>query len=350
MSCRPAGALGTAAILVAIGLPPMARAASAQAFVPRAGEGTVSFLFQNFHVTDHYLTTTQRDFFGPVDTNVLVVDASYGLTDRLAVDVALPFVVSKYSGDYPHPLPIAPVTLDDGRYHGTFQDVRLAVRYSVVRGRTAVTPFVGSFVPSHGYEPLAHSAPGRGLKELQVGVSVAALLDRLVPGAFVQGRYSYGFIEPVNDLSDIRLNANRSNADLEVGYFVTPGLRVFLLGSGQLTHGGIDLDVVGPDDFWPYIFGVVSTPEGAHIFRNHDRIDRFNYLNVGAGASVALSDNVDLFGSYMWTEAARNGHALSRALSLGLTVGFGRARGPDQTVTARRQGSLVRCLCQKGNS
>jgi hypothetical protein len=181
-------------------------------------------------------------------------------------------------------------------------------------------------------------------------VSVAALLDRLVPGAFVQGRYSYGFVEPVNDLSDIRLNGNRSNADLEVGYFVTPGLRVFLLGSGQLTHGGIDFIPGGPDDFWPSTMELVSTPEGAHAFRNHDRIDRFNYLNVGGGASVAFTDNVDLFGSYMWTATARNGHALSRALSLGLSVGFGRPRGPDQTVSARRQGSLVRCLCQKGNS
>ena len=350
MTCRPARAVGTAAILVALWLAPAAREASAQAFVPPAGEGTVSFLFQNMHVRDHYFTTTRRDFLGPVDTNVFMLDVSYGLTDRLAVDVALPFVMSKYSGDYPHPLPIGPVTLDNGRYHGTFQDVRLAVRYSAVRGRTTVTPFVGSFMPSHGYETLAHAAPGRGLRELQVGVSVAALLDRLVPGAFVQGRYSYGFVQPVDDLSDIRLNANRSNADLEVGYFVTPGLRVFLLGSGQLTHGGIDFPDISPDDFWQSNLELVSTPEGAHAFRNHDRIDHFNYLNVGGGASVALTDNVDLFGSYMWTAAARNGHALARAVSLGLSVGFGRARRPEQTVTARRQGSLVRCLCQKGNS
>jgi hypothetical protein len=224
------------------------------------------------------------------------------------------------------------------------------VRYGVVRGRTAVTPFVGSFIPSHGYDYLAHSAPGKGLRELQVGVSVASLLDRLVPGAFVQGRYSYGFVEPVVDLSNVRLNANRSNADLEVGYFVTPGLRVFLLGSGQLTHGGIDFAPIGPDDFWPSTFELVSTPEGAHAFRNHDRIDRYNYLNVGGGASVALTDNVDFFGSYMWTAAARNGHALARGVSLGLSVGFGRAREPDQTMTARRQGSMVRCLCQKASS
>lgn len=190
-------------------------------------------------------------------------------------------MISKYSGAYPHPVPVGPVTLDDGRHHGTFQDFRLAVRYSVVRGRTSVTPFVGSFVPSHGYEYFAHSAPGRGLKELQVGAAVAALLDGLLPGAFIQGRYSYGFVEPVYDLSDVRLNANRSAADLEVGYFVTPGLRVFLLGSGQLTHGGIDFAVVGPEDVWQSNLELVSTPEGAQAFRNHDRIDRYNYLNVG---------------------------------------------------------------------
>ena len=157
---RHAGALGTSALIVALWFPATAPDASAQAFVPRAGEGTVSFLFQNMLVRDHYLTTTRRDFFGPIDTNVLVLDIGYGVTDRLAVDVALPFVISKYSGDYPHPLPLGPVTIDDGRYHGAFQDVRFAVRYSVVRGRTAVTPFVGSFVPSHGYEYLRALGPG----------------------------------------------------------------------------------------------------------------------------------------------------------------------------------------------
>ena len=239
---RHAGALGTSALIVALWFPATAPDASAQAFVPPAGEGTVSFLFQNMLVRDHYLTTTRRDFFGPIDTNVFVIDVGYGVTDRLAVDVALPFVISKYSGDYPHPLPLplTPVTIDDGRYHGAFQDVRLAVRYSVVRGRTAVTPFVGSFMPSHGYEYFAHSAPGRRLWEVQVGVTAAALLDQLIPGAFVQGRYSYGFVQPVADLSDVRLNSNRSNADLEMGYFVTPGLRLFVLAAGQLTHGGID--------------------------------------------------------------------------------------------------------------
>ena len=96
--------------------------------------------------------------------------------------------------------------------------------------------------------------------------------------------------------------------------------------------------VIDADTFWQSNSAFVSTPEGAHTFRNHDRIDRYNYLNVGGGASVALTDNVDLFGSYMWTAAARNGHALARAVSLGLSVGFGRARGPDQTVTAQAPG------------
>lgn len=88
MSRRHAGAIRTAALLAAVSLLPMAPEAYAQAFLPPAGEGTVSFLFQNMHVRDHYLTTTRRDFFGPIDTNVLVLDFSCNLTDRLAVDVA----------------------------------------------------------------------------------------------------------------------------------------------------------------------------------------------------------------------------------------------------------------------
>ena len=84
-------------------------------------------------------------------------------------------------------------------------------------------------------QQFAHSAPGRDLHELQVGAYWAKLLDRVLPGLFVTGRYSYGFTQRVLDISH-----NRSNVDLELGYFIKPEVRVFGLGSGQLTHGGID--------------------------------------------------------------------------------------------------------------
>jgi hypothetical protein len=192
-----------------------------------------------------------------------------------------------------------------------------------------LTPFVASILPRHDYTYFAHSAVGRDLREVQVGAFAATLLDAVVPGLFVQGRYSYGFAERVLDISH-----DRSNMDLELGYFVTPKLRLLALTNGQVTHGGIDLTVTSR----------VDLPAIAYV--HHDQIDRFNVLNVGAGAAYALTEKVDLFGSMIHTVAERNGHAIDRGLTVGLSWSFSTTRAKDRAI-ANAEHSLVKCLCEK---
>ncbi len=87
---------------------------------------------------------------------------------------------------------------------------------------------------------------------------------------------------------------------------------------------------------------------------------------MGAGASYSISDSLDVFGSFSKLVAGRNGHALNRGITVGGSWSFSRRKnasdvitasapaGPPsgtlETVTARRQGSLVRCICQKSAS
>jgi hypothetical protein len=325
--------VGGAALLFVLSL---TRDVHAQAWVPARGEGAVSVALQNMNVKDHILTTTRVDV-GHIDTFVLVADVTYGLTDKIAVDVAVPFVTSKYTGTRPHP-----TALDDGSFHSTFSDFRFAVRYNLMRGRATITPYIGTVMPSHNYEFFAHSAPGERLNELQLGAYAAKLFDRGIPGLFVAGRYAYGFTEQVLDISH-----NRSLADLEVGYFITPSFRAFVMGGAQYTHGGIDLPPVG---------GLAALPPQ---YRGvHDQIDRAHHLNLGGGAAYSLTDSVDLFGSFVRTVAGRNEHALNRAITVGASWTFTQKRNePDaitasarNSVTTKREGSLVRCICQKSRS
>lgn len=308
----------------------------AQAWVPTQGEGAVTVAFQNQNVKEHILTTTRVDV-GHIDTFVLFTDVTYGLTDKIAVDVAIPFVTSRYTGTRPHP-----TSLDDGTFHSTFSDVRFGLRYNVTRGSAVITPYIGTVVPSHGYEFFAHAAPGERLHEVQVGTYAAKLFDRGLPGTFVSARYAYGFAERVLDIAH-----NRSLADLEVGYFVNPSLRVFAMGNAQYTHGGIDVPPAGltalPAEYRPV----------------HDQIDRAHHINLGAGAAYSITDTLDVFGSFVRTVTGRNEHALNRAIAIGASWGFSRKRrAPDwgdgaaatDTVTARREGSLIRCTCQRSGS
>jgi hypothetical protein len=310
----------------------------AQAFVPAQGEGTVSVLFQDAVVKYHFLPTTPVDR-GHVHSDSLLVDVTYGVTDRIAVSVGIPWVAAKYTGSTPHPLVDAsgpvPVLygvnpLDNGSYHETFQDFRFDVRYNLTKRGMVLTPFAGSILPSHGYSYFAHAAPGRHLKELQLGMSAAKLLDPILPGLFVQGRYSYGFTERILDISH-----NRSNFELELGYFLTPKLRLLSLNTAQITHGGIDLTLNSRVDLGPLLFS------------HHDQIDRINALNLGGGAAYSVSDKIDVFGSLLHTVAERNGHAVDHGLTFGLSWSFSTARAKDRAI-ARAEHSLIRCLCDKG--
>jgi hypothetical protein len=311
--------------------------ARAQAWVPARGEGAVSIAFQDMRVTKHLAATTSVEA-GNIDTNVLLADVTVGLTDRIAVDVALPLVSSKYTGPFPH----AGTDIDDGRYRTSFSDVRFALRYNLVREGAVITPYIGSVVPSNNYAYYGHAAPGQQLNEVQVGVYAAKLLESGLPGLFISGRYGFGFVEKVLDISH-----NRSLGNLEVGYFFNSRFRAFTMANAGLTHGGIDFPSNGmgglPVEYRPA----------------HDQIQRVNYLEVGLGGAFSMSDSLDVFGSYSTQVAGRNGHSLDRGITVGISWGFRRktpgesaaatapsSEAPD-AETEKREGSLLRCICQK---
>lgn len=323
-------------LLVAIAIVGVTAVASstalAQAWLPGQGEGSVGIQWQNTFSRDHFFPLVRVDI-GHIETNALIVDVTYGLTDRVAVDVSLPYIASKYNGPQPHP-----TKLDDGTFHGTMQDLRFAVRYGVAAGRFAFTPYIGTIVPSHDYQFYAHAAPGRGLRELQVGTYLAGLLSKPISGSFVQARIAYGFMESAADV-----HHGRAVMDLEIGNFVTERVRVFALGSAQVTNGGIDLPVMGP----------LGLPLATQPY--HDQIDRNHYLNVGGGASFALRESIDLFGTYVTSVANRNGHAINRGIDIGINWSFKR-RGASALSVARaaaltdrnsQSRSLVKCVCQR---
>ena len=194
---------------------------------------------------------------------------------------------SRYIGPFAHPQ----TDIDDGVYRTSFSDVRFAVRYNLVREGAVITPYIGSVVPSSNYAYYGHAATGQQLNELQVGVYAAKLLERGLPGLFVSGRYGFGFVEKVLDISH-----NRSLGNLEVGYFFNSRFRAFTMANAGLTHGGIDFPINGlpglPVEYRP----------------NHDQIQRVNFLEVGPGGAFSMTDSLDVFGSFSKQVAGRNGH------------------------------------------
>jgi hypothetical protein len=322
--------VGLTAVAVAVIVAAFASRARAQAWTPPKGEGSVSILFLDSYVRDHYFATEPVDV-GHVWSKAMLLDITYGVTDNLAISFSVPWITSKYEGAFPHPITpdlsqFSP--LDDGHYHSALQDLRFDVRYNVTKKGMVLTPFIGTATPSHDYGYYGHTVVGKDLNEMQMGLSGAKMLDAIVPGLFVQGRYAYTIAEKV-----INISHNRSNADLEVGYFVTPKMRLLALGTGQVTHGGLD-------------FGATAPIDNYALFQYHDQISRENSLTLGGGVAYSLTDTFDLFSSLIHTVAARNGHAIDRGLTIGLTWSFTTNRGKDRAI-ASAEHSLTKCVCEK---
>jgi hypothetical protein len=96
---------------------------------------------------------------------------------------------------------------------------------------------------------------------------------------------------------------DRSNADLEIGWFVTPQWSVRALFSTVDTHGGIPVPV----------------PQTHPLFEFHDQLAAERLRNVGVGIGWSMSDQSDIYVVYLQSVHGESAHKLDRGLTLGFT-------------------------------
>lgn len=333
-ACRHAGV----AFVAAAGFLFLPGIASAQAFLPAPGEGDVTVSYQNLHARGHLDLNGERmrgaSCCDHVQSHSMMWAVDFGVTSRIAVSLSLPFIASKYSGSTPHLVGGVgpPQEWDDGMYHGTFQDFVLGVRVNVKARPVAITPFADVIIPSHQYPSLAHAAVGKDLQALSMGAAVGGFLDSVAPGLFFQLRASYTVTQA---LLDIR--PNRTRLDAEMGYFFTPRLSVRFIESSQVTHAGLDLISFSDPMTVAKVHGhpEIPFPAPAIYRRNHDRLQRSDYLNLGGGVGFAVNDSVELFAAAANTVWGKNVHPL-RGLSVGANFHFSGLPARGGTRPSRR--------------
>jgi hypothetical protein len=314
----------------------------AQSWLPAAGQGSVGVLFQDNSVKQHLLSDGQPLDAGRIESHNVLMDVSYGVTDKIALSLGLPYVSSRYDGSRPHPTSV----LDNGAYHGTMQDFRVGVRYGLLAGGVALTPFADLIVPSHEYDYYGHAAPGRKLTELQVGMNVGHVFTRGIPNAYVQGRYGYGFTE-----QELGISHNRSILDAELGYFINPRVRVFGLTASQYTYGGLPLSTAFPGDLCGQANPVpTSVLLSCQNYRHHDQLARANLIDVGAGGQFSLTQRLDVFASYATTVFGESVHSLNHGISIGVSWGLGKSGPTPPSLDEQTARKLPRCLCEKGKA
>ena len=299
-------------LLLALALPGAARAqAEALAFVPGKGHGAVTMAVGTTEVDKQILFDGTEVSPGEISSRLAILAVDYGLTDKLAVSFSIPFVEKKYEGARPHnprilldPEDRQSPFIDDGNYHGGWQDFGLKLRYNLTDYPWSVTPYVALNVPSHDYVFFAHSAIGTRQDSVQLGVDLGRRFEPPFQDFYLQVGYGYTFVEEVRGV-----NVDFSQVTFDFGYLVTPGLVARVVGAWRYSHGGSKACLCP-----------VSRVDDAYF--HHDQTQRNDHLNVGVGLDYLISDNWNVTATYGRTVWGENTTKIQPALSLGVTRSF----------------------------
>jgi len=272
-----------------------------QAWTPPKGEGEYAVVFEDLYTTKHTLSDGSRVDAGHVSLLGLVNSIDLGITDKLATTVAVPVGMGIYNGKSPHLLPI-----DNGNFHGGLQDFGVGLRYRLISRPFMLTPFVLGTYPMANYQHFAHSAIGSDAWEVRMGFAVGHRFETHLRNVYFQTQYSYSLAE---EFMNIRPHRNRFNG--EFGYILSARLAVRALALSQLMTNGLEV----PNDY------PVRTPDNP-LWRQHDRISRVDFVNVGGGLSYSVSRSVDVFGSLLTMPWGTNGHALKTGAAFGISWAF----------------------------
>jgi hypothetical protein len=298
-----------------------APASGQSAWLPVDGEANVSLIFQHLDYAGHFDENgVKLDGAVPSRAFLGIFQIEYGLTDKVAVTARLPYISSEFTGEHDEPVttllrerydefrranPDAAVsTLDTGGFYSTFQDFAFTLRYNMLddaRTGLVLTPVIGATIPTHHYRTVGEAAPGQDLLALHTGVNAGRLLDPLLPNAYIHGRYIYSFVESLAGVS-----MNRSLVEIEGGYAITPTVTARGLATWSHTHGGVPFSRAYDDVL---------------LFLVHDRLLASRYWHFGGGATVSLTDSLDLDGAFVTFLSGSDTH-YGHGATIGLTWRF----------------------------
>ena len=321
MSGRVALARTAARLTLLAFLCAVPRLALSQAWTPQKGSGSAGLTYEFVEARGHYGSDGKRDPIYGARTQAAVFEFEYGFTDRLAIDFRLPYIASRYTDRTPPNTPedlrrlfnevlqqVKPGEtirfLDDGSYNATLQDLRTTLRYKLLDRSFVLTPFFSLTVPTHHYQSIGESSPGRDLREFQFGANVARSLDPIAPQAYVHAQYGYSVVQRF-----LGFSTDHSDAHLTLGYFLTPELSARAIGSWGQVHGGLPFEEA------------IKTPE-----RNlqHEKLLKGQYWHIGGGVNYSLSPKIDLHATIFNFLSGKDTH-FGTGLVVGISRSFSRA-------------------------
>lgn len=205
------------------------------------------------------------------DTQSLTIGIDYRVNARWSLHASLPFIRKQAENDVGAHNPAALARprpesefLDDGRFHGSWQDWQLGVAFHDQRGRFDLRYHAVLVYPSNDYTFFATAAVGQRLTRFRLGVDASSRVGR--SNLHLGGGYSYEIVERV-----LGQNLDKHHLRLSARYDLSPAWSANLFADGRRGKGGV------PSDFFP------ERPLGTERWYQHDRLLRQNFGFVGTG-------------------------------------------------------------------
>ena len=157
-------------------------------------------MFNNQLYSAHWSSTGDTLPGINVRADTLAMLASYGITDRVMVSACCRTSTPGIRGRRP----TGGRTSLSMTARGTGTPPTFALACTTSCSKTVrLAPFIALVTPVTDYPTQGHAAPGRGLNELMLGFNVGKSLDPWIPRTYAQLRYSYAFVEEVQDVTTI---------------------------------------------------------------------------------------------------------------------------------------------------
>lgn len=251
------------------------------------GHGSISVGYQNTYVNGMLLPVPGGEVpIGTVRIQSVRFDLNYFFADRWSAELGIPYVDGVYHGSDPHCITQSPPEcagrvvpsqqhpesrfLDDGIYHGAWQDWTLGVAYHANVNDYLLTPSITAYLPSHRYTFFANAAVGQDLRKLELAIELAHQFE--LTNAYYRVRVGHVFAEKT-----LGQSIDHNKIDLELGYFLTKAWTVKVFGIGKKGNG-----YTGPYD------------QSTELWYRHDQRAPHNFANLGAGVDYHFNDKYTL--------------------------------------------------------
>ena len=281
------------------------------------GQERTASLGHSVRVEYHYAYTS--DFVydsavfegGNTTSHALVLSGVYSINERWKLFATIPYVQRRQTGaagvhdpavDFVQYEPPDMRFIDDGSYHGDFQDFTFGVQYLAAQSqRFSLSPYASYGVPMTNYPFYGAAAIGKQLEELHLGVSME--LRPYFSDWIFHADLTYAVSEEV-----LGVDLDYWLAYVAAGYYVTPQFiaRVFVSGR-EAPDALIAEDILDWD-----------SEEGWR----HDQILKHSFVNVGVGMDYLISERYSISATYYQAVDSDNVYELDDAFTVGMTLNF----------------------------